>query len=124
MITVRDVQIIYYFNVFRLLVLNYLCIFLGGDLWSLLQKQKNRRFEEKEARFICSCVLEAFDYLHSRGIVYRDLKPENLLIASNGYIKLTDFGFAKKISGRGKTYTFAGKYNGFGYIYIYIFSLI
>ncbi|CAH1183529.1 unnamed protein product [Phaedon cochleariae] len=79
---------------------------LGGDLWSLLQKQKIRRFEEKEARFICACVLEALDYLHVRGVVYRDLKPENLLIAANGYIKLTDFGFAKKISG--KTYTFAG----------------
>ncbi|XP_018569633.1 cGMP-dependent protein kinase, isozyme 1 isoform X3 [Anoplophora glabripennis] len=81
---------------------------LGGDLWSLLQKQKLRRFDEKEARFIAACVLESFDYLHSRGIIYRDLKPENLLIAANGYIKLTDFGFAKKISSRGKTFTFAG----------------
>ncbi|KAJ8920701.1 hypothetical protein NQ315_004840 [Exocentrus adspersus] len=81
---------------------------LGGDLWSLLQKQKLRRFEEKEAKFIAGCVLEAFEYLHSRGIIYRDLKPENLLIATNGYIKLTDFGFAKKISSRGKTFTFAG----------------
>ncbi|CAG9854017.1 unnamed protein product [Phyllotreta striolata] len=81
---------------------------LGGDLWSLLHRQKNRKFEEKEARFICGCVLEAFDYLHSRGIVYRDLKPENLLISSKGYIKLTDFGFAKKIENRSKTFTFAG----------------
>ncbi|CAG9826209.1 unnamed protein product [Diabrotica balteata] len=81
---------------------------LGGDLWSLLQRQKNKRFEEKEARFICSCVLLAFEYLHSRGIIYRDLKPENLLLAVNGYIKLTDFGFAKKVPDRGKTYTFAG----------------
>nr|XP_023020015.1 cGMP-dependent protein kinase, isozyme 1-like [Leptinotarsa decemlineata] len=81
---------------------------LGGDLWSMLQKQKNRRFEEKDARFICACVLEAFDYLHSRGVIFRDLKPENLLIALNGYIKLTDFGFAKKLSGQSKTFTFAG----------------
>lgn len=81
---------------------------LGGDLWSLLQKQKNRRFDEKEARFICACVLEAFDHLHSKGIIYRDLKPENLLIDANGYIKLTDFGFAKQMTPRGKTFTFAG----------------
>ncbi|KAG5888245.1 hypothetical protein JTB14_027927 [Gonioctena quinquepunctata] len=81
---------------------------LGGDLWSLLQRQKNRRFEEKEARFICACVLEAYNYLHSRGIIYRDLKPENLLISLNGYIKLTDFGFAKKLPLHGKTFTFAG----------------
>ncbi|XP_056631685.1 cGMP-dependent protein kinase, isozyme 1-like [Diorhabda sublineata] len=81
---------------------------LGGDLWSLLQRHKNRRFDEKDAIFICACVLLAFEYLHQRGIIYRDLKPENLLIAANGYIKLTDFGFSKKIVGVGKTYTFAG----------------
>ncbi|KAJ8969304.1 hypothetical protein NQ317_016552, partial [Molorchus minor] len=71
-----------------------------GDLWSLLQKQKLRRFEEKEARFISACT----------GIIR--LPPfernKNLLISSNGYIKLTDFGFAKKISARGRTFTFAG----------------
>lgn len=53
-------------------------------------------------------MVEAFEYLHARGIIYRDLKPENLLIAANGYIKLTDFGFAKKMQERGKTFTFAG----------------
>lgn len=83
-------------------------IFSGGDVWGLLQKQKNRRFEEREARFISASVVEAFEYLHARGIIYRDLKPENLLIAENGYIKLTDFGFAKKMTDRGKTFTFAG----------------
>lgn len=45
---------------------------------------------------------------NSKGIVYRDLKPENLLVAANGYLKLTDFGFAKKMPSRGKTFTFAG----------------
>jgi protein kinase A len=38
-----------------------------------------------------------FDYLHQKDIVYRDLKPENLLINQNGSLKLTDFGFAKVI---------------------------
>ncbi|KAJ3654032.1 hypothetical protein Zmor_013246 [Zophobas morio] len=81
---------------------------LGGDLWTLLQRQKTRRFDEKDARFIAACVLEAFTYLHERDIVYRDLKPENILIDENGYVKLTDFGFAKKLGTRGRTFTFAG----------------
>lgn len=81
---------------------------LGGDLWTLLHKQKNRCFKEQDARFLAACVLEAFAYLHQRGVIYRDLKPENLLIDHHGYLKLTDFGFAKKLGGRGKTFTFAG----------------
>lgn len=47
-----------------------------------------------------------FTYLHSKEIVYRDLKPENLLFDVDGYLKLTDFGFAKIIKGR--TYTLCG----------------
>lgn len=81
---------------------------LGGDLWTLLQKQRNKCFPEADARFLAACVLEALGYLHERAIVYRDLKPENLLIDEKGYVKLTDFGFAKKLGNRGKTYTFAG----------------
>lgn len=81
---------------------------LGGDLWSLLQKQKGRKFDDYPARFYAACVLEAFAYLHERNIVYRDLKPENLLLDPQGNLKLTDFGFAKKLGMRGKTYTFVG----------------
>ena len=47
-----------------------------------------------------------FEYLHSKSVIYRDLKPENLLIADDGYLKLTDFGFAKVVEGR--TYTLCG----------------
>ena len=53
-------------------------------------------FDDNRARFYAGCVLEALDYLHSNNIVYRDVKPENLLVASNGYLKLVDFGLAKQ----------------------------
>lgn len=59
---------------------------LGGDVWTQLQKLKF--FDEKTAKFVTGCVVEAFEYLHTRGIIYRDLKPENLMIDDEGYVKL------------------------------------
>ena len=47
-----------------------------------------------------------FEYLHGMNIIYRDLKPENLLIAEDGFLKLTDFGFAKVVENR--TFTLCG----------------
>ncbi|KAK4879698.1 hypothetical protein RN001_007844 [Aquatica leii] len=81
---------------------------LGGDLWLLLQKQSRRRFHENAARFYAASALEALAYLHKRDIVYRDLKPENLMLDPKGNLKLTDFGFAKKLESTGRTYTFVG----------------
>lgn len=57
--------------------------------------------------FFAANVLLALEHLHSRGLVYRDLKPENLLLDAQGYCKVADFGFAKKI-GADKTYTICG----------------
>lgn len=55
--------------------------------------------------YACEIVL-ALEYLHSMSIVYRDLKPENLLIDRDGHMKITDFGFAKKLKDR--TWTLCG----------------
>jgi cGMP-dependent protein kinase 2 len=64
--------------------------------------------EESMAKFYVASIVLALEYLHTNGIVYRDLKPENVLIDSQGYAKLGDFGFAKQIDGGGRTYTFCG----------------
>uniref|UniRef100_A0A8D3B132 cGMP-dependent protein kinase n=1 Tax=Scophthalmus maximus TaxID=52904 RepID=A0A8D3B132_SCOMX len=79
---------------------------LGGELWTVLRDMSY--FDEPKARFCTGCVLEAFDYLHTMGVVYRDLKPENLLLDAEGYVKMADFGFAKKIGLGKKTWTFCG----------------
>lgn len=57
-------------------------------------------------QFYAACVVSAFGYIHSLGVAYRDLKPENLLMDATGYIKVIDFGFAKYIpfEKRGKTH--------------------
>nr|CDS25897.2 cGMP dependent protein kinase [Hymenolepis microstoma] len=78
----------------------------GGELWTVLRDR--RAFDDKLTRFSLACVIEAFDYLHHHGIIYRDLKPENMLLTANGYITLCDFGFAKRLGAQRKTWTFCG----------------
>ncbi|XP_061355057.1 serine/threonine-protein kinase D6PKL2-like [Gastrolobium bilobum] len=68
----------------------------GGDLHVLRQRRPNKRFHESAVRFYASEVLVALEYLHMLGVVYRDLKPENVLVRSDGHIMLTDFDLSLK----------------------------
>ncbi|GMH43342.1 hypothetical protein BSKO_11264 [Bryopsis sp. KO-2023] len=77
----------------------------GGEL--LHQLELEPRFKEAKARFYAANILLSLEFLHSKGIVYRDLKPENLLVDSTGYLKLTDFGLAT-ILGKGRTHRVCG----------------
>lgn len=65
-----------------------------------------KTFEESLARFYAAQVALAIEYIHKMDLIYRDLKPENIMIDYKGFIKVTDFGFCKRIKDR--TYTLCG----------------
>ncbi|OWZ24022.1 CAMP-dependent protein kinase catalytic subunit [Phytophthora megakarya] len=83
------------------MVLEYV---IGGEFFTHLRKAG--RFDNNTAKFYAAQVVSIFEYMHSQDFIYRDLKPENLLLDNEGYIKITDFGFAKRVAF--KTYTLCG----------------
>ncbi|KAH0664586.1 hypothetical protein KY290_030494 [Solanum tuberosum] len=95
LISVRNPFVVRFFYSFTCrenlyLVMEYLN---GGDLYSLLRNLGC--LDEEVVRVYIAEVVLALEYLHSQHVVHRDLKPDNLLIAHDGHIKLTDFGLSK-----------------------------
>jgi len=77
---------------------------LGGELFSLLAKRAP--LGDGMGKFYSASVVSIFSYMHGHKVIYRDLKPENLLLDKDGYIKMVDFGFAKILQDR--TWTLCG----------------
>ncbi|XP_065313900.1 protein kinase C zeta type-like [Gordionus sp. m RMFG-2023] len=69
----------------------------GGDLHRHLRHQPNSTLPEHHARFYAAEITLALHHLHSRGIIHRDVKPENILLCSDGHIKLSDYGLCTDI---------------------------
>lgn len=86
---------------FLYMLLEYVC---GGELFSYLRNAV--KFSNDTAVFYAAEITSALEYLHSLSIIYRDLKPENLLLDRHGHVRICDFGFAKKVYDR--TWTLCG----------------
>ena len=74
-----------------------------GDIFEVIhpkdrKKVEGKFLEEETVRFVLACVIMCLEYLHSKNIIYQDMKPENLLLFSDGYVKITDFGLSEKVT--------------------------
>lgn len=84
----------------------YMELVQGGELFHFLREKGKLNWSH--SCFYAGQIVLMFEYLHSNNVIYRDLKPENLLICPDGYLKITDFGFAKVLPPGHKTYTLCG----------------
>ena len=66
----------------------------GGDL--RYHHCHKKQFREDQTRFFISCIILGLEYIHKKNIIHRDIKPENLVLDEKGYVRITDFGVAKK----------------------------
>ena len=77
---------------------------MGSDMFDVLRELNI--VSDMDAKFYTACLILILEYVHDRDIIYRDLKPENVMVDEEGYPKLIDFGISKILNGR--TYTIVG----------------
>ena len=87
----------------------YMCteVVMGGELFNRLNRVGGT-ISERDAAFYAACVALGLEYMQRKHYVYRDLKPENLLVDETGYVKIADFGFAKKLPPGERAFTLCG----------------
>lgn len=88
----------------------------GGELFDQIHFQLpnglwDSGIGEEKGRFYCSVIADTLSFMHIRGYIFRDLKPENVLIDKDGYPLLTDFGFTRRLMKNEKSYTMCGTPN-------------
>lgn len=96
------VNMIYSFQDYDYLYL-VMDLLTGGDLRYHICR--HRKFSEEQTKFFMSCLILGLEYIHSNEIIHRDIKPENLVCDEKGYIRITDFGVAKKYKKENKDET-------------------
>eukprot|EP00441_Pelagodinium_beii_P018046 CAMPEP_0197657862 /NCGR_PEP_ID=MMETSP1338-20131121/44885_1 /TAXON_ID=43686 ORGANISM="Pelagodinium beii, Strain RCC1491" /NCGR_SAMPLE_ID=MMETSP1338 /ASSEMBLY_ACC=CAM_ASM_000754 /LENGTH=876 /DNA_ID=CAMNT_0043234325 /DNA_START=44 /DNA_END=2674 /DNA_ORIENTATION=- len=79
----------------------------GGELFDAIRTIPTA-LSSSQARFYTGSLLLVLEDLANRNIVYRDIKPENVMLDKHGYLKLIDFGIAKKLEGELRTFTVVG----------------
>ena len=85
------------------MIMNYLP---GGDLCIHLEREG--KFSLERARLYTAELVLGLGYLHELGIIYRDLKTENILLDGHGHVCITDFGLSKSVEAGGTTTSFCG----------------
>jgi serine/threonine protein kinase len=78
----------------------------GGDLFDAISQMV--RFPPITAKLCAAEIIHAIEHLHQMEVIYRDLKPENVLVDANGHVKLTDFGYSKQLRRNERSYSICG----------------
>jgi serine/threonine protein kinase len=82
----------------------------GGALTDLLVSPAGEiRMNEQQIATVCKSVLKALAYLHSNGVIHRDIKSDSILLSTDGFVKLSDFGFCAQVMNEKKAQTIKRK---------------